>query len=540
VSQLEENGKIKETIDLETQERVMAIRAGNREQMQMLPASIEEYVPWDAPVRAYDAFVEALDLDDLGIKNDLHKEGNTSYDPKAMLKLLVYGYSYGVRSSRKLEREINYNLSFIWLMGGLKPDFKTIAEFRRKNKGALTKVLKQCVRMCIKLDLISGNILFVDGSKIRANASIKNTWSLEKCDKALAKIDKKIERLIAESESIDEEEDGLPSMVTANPELTNAKAIQERVKGIMAELQESGQKTINTVDKECTRTNGVHGTHAGYNTQLVTDDKNGLIVSSDVVATNNDLGQFSKQIDKAQEETGMKCEVAVADSGYAWTDDLAKIDRQGIQVIVPRQRAVSGKPIGEFDKRNFLYDTRKDCYICPRGEILKRSGSTTDKSGYRYKISKRAFCLRCPAFGRCTTAKTGRVIERLSEEALRARLDKELSLPETREIYNRRQQKAELVYGHIKRNLGVSSFLLRGLAGVKAETSLLSSCFNLRRMMTLLGITGLIKEMRRVGGYIFVRIMAVTFVSKTNAYFFAVCLINNGLYKANVINCDTV
>jgi transposase len=517
----------------------MAIRAGNREQMQMLPASIEEYVSGDAPVRVYDAFVEALDLDDLGIQKDLHKEGNPSYDPKAMLKLLVYGYSYGVRSSRKLEREVNYNLSFMWLMGGLKPDFKTIAEFRRKNKGALTKVLKQSVRMCIKLDLISGNILFVDGSKIRANASIKNTWSLEKCDKALAKIDKKIERLIAESESLDGEENGLPSLVTPNHELTDAKAIQERVKGIMAELQESGQKTLNTVDRECARTNGVHGTHAGYNAQLVTDDKNGLIVSSDVVANNNDLGQFSKQIAKAQEETGIKCEIGVADSGYAYTDDLAKIDRQGIQVIVPRQRAVSGKPIGEFDKRSFLYDTQKDCYICPRGKILKRSVRTTDKSGYRYHISKRAFCLRCPAFGRCTTAKMGRVIERLAEEALRERLDKELSLPENREIYNRRQQKAELVYGHIKRNLGVSGFLLRGLAGVKAETSLLSSCFNLRRMMTLLGITGLIQELRRVGSHIFVN-MSDNFVGKINVNFLRSVLFNNGLSKANVINCDTV
>lgn len=111
----------------------MAIRQGNREQMELLPPSIGQYVAEDAPVRAYEAFVEALDFRKLGIESDPQKEGNPSYDPKAMLKLLVYGYSYGVRSSRKLEREVYYNLSFIWLMGGLKPDHKTIAEFRRKK-----------------------------------------------------------------------------------------------------------------------------------------------------------------------------------------------------------------------------------------------------------------------------------------------------------------------------------------------------------------------------------------------------------------------
>jgi transposase len=149
----------------------MAYRAGNRRQMSLLPPSIEEYVRMDAPVRVYDAFVDALDLAELGIDINPNKVGNSSYHPKAMLKLLVFGYSYGVRSSLKLEQETHNNLSFIWLMGGLKPDFKTIAEFRRSNKGALAKVLKQCARLCIKFDMVAGNILFVDGTKIRANAS---------------------------------------------------------------------------------------------------------------------------------------------------------------------------------------------------------------------------------------------------------------------------------------------------------------------------------------------------------------------------------
>ena len=159
---------------------LMAYRYGDRKQKTLFPQSIDEYIPHDAPVRAYDVFVDSLDFNELGIKIEPHKVGCPQYAPKNMLKLLLYGYSYGVRSSRKLEREAHYNLSFIWLTGGLKPDHKTIAEFRRKNKSALKNVLKQCARLCIKLDLIEGNTLFVDGSNIRANASIKNSWTKER------------------------------------------------------------------------------------------------------------------------------------------------------------------------------------------------------------------------------------------------------------------------------------------------------------------------------------------------------------------------
>ena len=114
----------------------MAYRHGDRRQKILFPQSIDEYIPQDAPVRAYDVFVDSLDFEHLGIQIEPCKVGCPQYDPKIMLKLLVYGYSYGVRSSRKLERETHYNLSFIWLTGGMKPDHKTIAEFRRNNKAA--------------------------------------------------------------------------------------------------------------------------------------------------------------------------------------------------------------------------------------------------------------------------------------------------------------------------------------------------------------------------------------------------------------------
>ena len=197
----------------------MAYRYGNRNQMELFPQSIEDYVNQDDPVRAYDAFVESLDFSELGIKLDESRAGNSEYDPKSMLKLLLYGYSYGFRSSRKLERANYHNISFIWLMGGLKPDHKTIANFRKNNINLLKNVFKQCARFCIKIDLIEGNTLFVDGSKIRANASIKNTWTKEKCLHALKNIDKHIEAVLTECEQTDEKEQGQPSLIKLKEEL---------------------------------------------------------------------------------------------------------------------------------------------------------------------------------------------------------------------------------------------------------------------------------------------------------------------------------
>ena len=163
----------------------MAYKCGNQIQMTFLPSKIDDYVTSLDPVRVYDAFVDSLDLESLGISL-IPGNGAEEYYPKTMLKLLIYGYSYGTRASRKLERACYHNLSFQWIMGGMKPDYRTIARFREKHKEAISEVLKQCVRICMDLDLIEGNTLFFDGSKFRANASINNTKTKKKCKKYLS------------------------------------------------------------------------------------------------------------------------------------------------------------------------------------------------------------------------------------------------------------------------------------------------------------------------------------------------------------------
>lgn len=261
----------------------MAYRYGDRFQLGLFPPSIEDYVAPINPVRAYDAFVEAPDFNALGIEIDPNQVGNPEYDLKAMLKLLVYGYSYGIKSSRKLERETHRNLAFIWLMGGLKPEHKTIAEFRRKNIGAPKQVLRQCARICLRLDLIAGNTLFVDGTKIRANASRAQTHDQAYYEKLLSEIEGRIEQLLEESEKLDEAEQDQTSWVEMEKELTQKKRLKERVQEALRVMKETEREKVNLTDPDCAIMHSIQGSHASYNVQSVVDEKNGLIVHVEAV-----------------------------------------------------------------------------------------------------------------------------------------------------------------------------------------------------------------------------------------------------------------
>ncbi len=471
----------------------MAYRYGDRCQGNLFPKTIEEFVAEDAPVRVYNLFVDAIGIEALGIKWDSNHVGNSAYDPRSMLKLLIYGYSYGIRSSRKLERACNDNVSFMWLMGGLMPDHKTISEFRRNNLAALKKVLGQCARLCVKLDLIEGNVLFVDGSRLRANASIGNSYTTEKGLKAIDDIDKRIEKLLADCEAADREEEGMKSLSHVREELADKKALRGRIEAALDEISRENRSSFNTTDPDCVRVHSRQGSYAGYNAQITVDDKNGLIVVGDVVDKNNDFGQFGSQILEAQKVIEIPCEKAVADAGYANYEDISRLEREGIDIIMPSQKQAQEheKEEGPFAKSRFHYDEENDVYICPLGHRL-RYISHEKKRKLRSYLGG-TVCRSCAHFGTCTNNRVyGRKVVRSDYEKIRRRIEKRYEDPDAKEVFRRRKMRAEHPFGHIKRNLGVRHFLLRGLAGVRAEWSLLASAFNLTRMINILGVRSLI------------------------------------------------
>jgi transposase len=441
----------------------LAYKQGNRHQMDLFPKSIEEYVREEDPVRIYDAFVESLSMEDIKIEINCNKVGNSQYNPKAMLKLLIYGYSYGWRSSRKLERALYHNVSFIWLMGGLKPDRKTIANFRRNNKKALKEVLRQCVKLCIKRDLIEGNILFVDGSKMRGNASINKTWAEDKWNKHLKGIEYRIEEILKECEEVDNSEADNASLVRLKGELVKKEEMQARVRSVVDEIKREKKKSINSTDKDCVKIKGRQDIHAGYNSQIVVDGKHGLIMNCDVVQENNDTIQFSHQINQANKVLDKECKVACSDAGYFKVDNLRKIDDKDIKVIVPTSKQASREQEENlFGKERFLYDEEKDIYECPEGNILRLSGYYKAKNCNQYRMVNRKICQECKYFGVCTTNKNGRTIKRLVNEKFKEKFEQLYKSDEGQEVYKKRKEKVELPFGHIKRNMNVGSFFCSG------------------------------------------------------------------------------
>lgn len=471
----------------------MAYKNGTRMQQNTLPPIIDDYVGSQDPVRVYDAFVDALNFRELGIPLTPYKGGAHEYYPKDMVKLLVYGASYGIFSSRKLERAMHHNVSFMWLMGGLTPDYRTIARFRRDHKKAMKNILKQNVRMCLKLGLIDGNSLFVDGSFFRANAGIKNSWDSARCQRHLKDLDEQIDRLVDEGERIDAREDAQESLVEIKEHIQDKEQLKAKIQDILQSLNEpQAPQSVNTTDPDCVKVKGRQGTHAGYNVQLTVDEKHGLIVDSEVTSRNADAHQLSGAVQRAELMLEKKPAKVTCDSGYHALEDLAKI-AEDITVIVPSQNQAqeeNGHPLGPFNKERFAYDADADQYICPTGKRLKRV-INNDNGGRIYRAAA-GVCTACVHFGRCTSARQGRIITCLPQEDLRRKLAEIYESPDGQETYRLRKQKVELPFGHTKRNQGFGQFLTRGQPSVNGEFSIQSVCFNLVRMITVIGIPKLL------------------------------------------------
>jgi len=474
----------------------MAYRNGNdRNQGVLLPPSIDEYIPHNHVVRAYDAFVDTLDLSELGIELNPQKVGNSQYHPRLMLKLLLFGYSYGIHSSRKLERETYNNLAFIWLMKDLKPDHKTIAEFRRKNKEAIIQTTKLCARLCLKLNLIEGNVLFADGTKIHANAGRKNQHSRSWYEKQLKEVDRRIRKLIAEAEEVDTVESGQGSWVQMPEEYAKEAYLKKTIENALEELADRGdltkngkERTINRVDPKTTIMKSPQGIYPGYNIQSVVDDRNSLIVSIDAVSDANDAQQFSRQIKSAENNLGKKCHIACADSGYSNLDQLHEVESDTTKVLVPSKKQISASSPKRFEKSEFTYDAHDDCYICPEGNKLRFLRFQNKELTKRdYRIEKAGICRECQYFGVCTNSRQGRTVVRHIYEELKETIEQRFDMKEYRCIYERRKARVEHPFGYFKKILGFRQLGLRGLQGARTEASLLATSFNITRMIGLLG-----------------------------------------------------
>ncbi|QBF29091.1 IS1182 family transposase [Pseudomonas tructae] len=473
------------------------IEGESRTQVTLLPECLDDYITEENPVRVVDVFVDELDLKALGFEGaNPATTGRPAYHPAVLLKIYIYGYLNRIQSSRRLEREAERNVELMWLVGRLAPDFKTIADFRGDNGKAIRSVCRQFVVLCRNLDLFSQSIIAIDGSKFKAVNNRDRNFTQGKVTARMQQIEQSIDRYLAAMDSADRTS---PEVVEAKTErlkdkIEKLKQQMEKLKDIDAQLQASPDKQISLTDPDARSmvTSGRGSGTVGYNVQTAVDDKHHLIIAHEVTNVGNDRGQLSNMANQAREEIGAEALTVVADRGYYKGPDILACEQAGITTFVPKALTSSSKAEGRFGKQDFTYMAASDKYRCPAGQLLTRRHSSVE-DGMLLHCYWFSGCQSCSMQKQCTTGKERR-LKRWEHEAVvegvQIRLEHD---PGKMKV---RRQTVEHPFGTLKFWMGSTHFLTKTLPRVSTEMSLYVLAYNLKRMMSIFGIAGLLEAIR--------------------------------------------
>lgn len=448
---------------------------------------LEQAVSDDNEVRLIDLFASSIKLEDHGFDMGFTDNGRPAYHPCDLLKLFIYGYLNRIRSSRQLEKECRRNIELMWLMKGLIPDHNTIANFRKDNPKAISKVFRATVSLARNFELIGGKLLAGDSTKLRAQNSKKNNFNPKKIERHLAYIDDKLEQYNAVLAQQDGDTD---ASVAQEMQDKISKHTQQKNKYLdfKKQLEQTGDVQISTSDPDSrqliTRNNI---TEVAYNVQATVDAKHNIPV--DFKVTNqNDSKAMGAMVRRTKTIIGNSDFTLLYDKGYHTGTEFDYANRQGVKVLVAVPEVASHAPDTDFDVANFNYDNQQDVYVCPAGQklttngqwYLKKHGKTTN----RMKHYKTKECPACPLFQRCTKNKAGRLIERTEHAELINANKQRIEL--NKELYRRRQAIVEHPFGIIKRQWDFYYIMTKKtMHHASADVGLIFTAFNLRRIFNL-------------------------------------------------------
>jgi transposase len=466
-------------------------------QSSLFPPSLDELVPDDHPVRVIDAFVGALDLRAVGFE---HAEpgvmGRPAYDPADLLKLYLYGYLNRIRSSRRLERECRRNVEVMWLLGKLAPDFKTIADFRRRNSDAFVKVCQAFVKFCARAKLIGGELVAIDGSKFQAAASKRRVVTRRALQAEQRRLEERIAQYLRQLDQGDREEreEGVDraAVAAALKELRGRKADCETALGTLEAMGES-QHVVGEPEARLMATR--EGYEVAYNVQSAVDAKHGLIVHHEVTNSGADGAQLEPIAKGAKAAVGTETLAVVADAGYFNQTQFAACEQAGITPYVPLNPGINNQDGGDYYQASaFEYDSKSDSYRCPAGKVLLLKQIDRPRNTRVYAAQKDD-CARCALKSKCTSA-ARRFISR--HDALEASLRMAQRLAAHPQLMRRRKAIAEHPFAQLKFGiLGNGRLLLRGLNGAKAEMAIAVIARNMTRAINILGSRTLLERMAR-------------------------------------------
>jgi len=468
----------------------------DRSQLLLLPEAVDDYVAADNPVRFIEAFVDGLDLAALGFIGTVPKAtGRPGYAPADLLKLYIYGYLNRVRSSRRLEAETHRNIEVIWLLRHLKPDFKTIADFRRINHKAFRPVFRQFVLLCKQLDLFGRALLAVDGTRIKAVNNKDRNFTRASLAEFIRLADKKLDDYLQRLDHADAAETSTSGSRVENlaEKIAAVRGRRERCQEMLAELDRTGESQISLTDPD-SRAMAAHTRVAvGYNAQIAVDTKHKLIVEQQVTNQVLDMGLLTETAEPAKEILGVETIDVVADKGYFKIEDIEACEKAGMAPYVPRPQRGPSVRAGFFRKDEFKYDPKTDSFTCPAGQRLTPYSSSALRQLKKINYANRKACRDCPLRARCTDNQF-RTVSRLENEAVLDRMQERLA--KRPEVLNQRRETVEHPFGSIKQWMNQGAFLMRGLEKVRGEFSLTALAYNIRRVLNLVAFDKLMAAVK--------------------------------------------
>jgi transposase len=466
----------------------------DRSQSTLFPERLDDYLGNDNPVRAIDVFVDELDLAKLGFGGvEPEATGRPAYHPATLLKIYVYGYLNRVQSSRRLERECQRNIELVWLTGRLMPDFKTVADFRKDNGEAIRKVCREFVLLCRRLELFSEGSVAIDGSKFKAVNARDRNFTQAKMQRRLEQIDESIARYLSQLDSADRQGPMVPEakITRLNEKIATLRQEIQRLNALNAQMMQTEDKQISLTDPDSRSmaTSGRGSGVVGYNVQVAVDTEHHLIVMHEVTNVGTDRSQLAHVAKETKVMLELENLDVVADRGYFNSEEILACEKAGITVTLPKPMTSNSKAEGRFGKQDFRYVAEEDIYICPAGERLAYH-YTTEENGLVLRRYWTNACQSCAIKPTCTTAKERRITRWEHEhilEAVQRRLD------EHPEKMRQRRETVEHPFGTIKSWMGSTHFQMKTLKHVGTEMALHVLAYNMKRVMKILGVGGLME-----------------------------------------------
>lgn len=471
------------------------IESENRHQYTM-GYNLDEIISSDNAVRIVDALVEEIYKSNKKMfdKKGMSDIGRKAYKPTTLLKLYLYGYINSISSSRKLEAETHRNLEMIWLLGNLKPDHKTISDYRKDNADAIRFVTLEFRRFLKTKGYIEGRTVAIDGSKIKANAN-RDMLTLEKIERRTKRLEEQLEKYLSDlsrNDTIDDLEDEIDKRdFDENIDESLLKKIvtlQQKIEKLEDEkkyLKETNRTYSAPADHDAELMKTRDGKLPAYNIEAAVDNKNKMIAVAEVVTDPTDIEQLEPTFNKLNEQIKIIPKEVTADKGYYNIKQIQNIEK-------PEKTKCFIPPTENKDKKNdkeagisFTYDREKDEYVCSEGKTLVLIQKNKVRRKNIADVYQCKTCNNCNKKNKCTESKVGRVIHRYKEQQWFDKYIERMKGAKAQKMRHLRKKIVEHPFGTIKYWMGKIPILLRGKLKVQTEIDIYTTCYNLKRVINI-------------------------------------------------------